>query len=557
MPISKNNIMLNPYPLLIAIIFLAVTHPLCAQTPNWKWAKEASGNESDIPQAIATDVNGNVIVAGYFASDSLVVGNTVLQNSAIGFQEAFIAKYDSSGNLQWAYAYGGTMDDKATAVGTDAQGNVYLAGYFYSPTITFGATTLTNAGNVGDIFLVKYSSTGNIIWVKREGAAALEIPYAMHVETTGEIILAGRFSSNSVTFGTTTLTLAGSMDVFVVRYDAAGNVDWAIGDGGGSNDEAYAVTTDGGGNVIVAGYFGQTAVFGTTTLIADGLSDIFVAKYTMGGNFLWAVRAGGDGDDRANGVAADASGNIYITGFFINDTVSFGNIVIPNAPDDNAFVAGYDAGGGIRWAHGISGDCRAYGIAAMPNGEVYACGSFNDAPLLFNGSSLANNGDYDFFILHYDNNGNNAWAVHQSSGGADDGHGQAIAKDNFGALAICGYYERGPVSFGPSVLNTINSNGTDVFVARMGGVTTAINHIENENDISLYPNPSNGKFILKTNSVISAIEIYNAVGEKVFAMMDLKQRVSTEINISSFPEGIYFLKVFDGEKYVAQKMIVH
>ncbi|MBK7854867.1 MAG: hypothetical protein IPJ79_08135 [Bacteroidetes bacterium] len=98
MPISKNNIMLNPYPLLIAIIFLAVTHPLCAQTPNWKWAKEASGNESDIPQAIATDVNGNVIVAGYFASDSLVVGSTVLQNSAIGFQEAFIAKYDSSGN---------------------------------------------------------------------------------------------------------------------------------------------------------------------------------------------------------------------------------------------------------------------------------------------------------------------------------------------------------------------------------------------------------------------------------------------------------------------------
>ena len=152
----------------ILILAFVCTTITSAQTPNWKWARSAAGGEYDQSSTITTDASGNVIIAGYFASDFITLGSITLQNAGLGFDDVFIAKYDSSGNLVWAQSFGSTSDDKATAVTTDNAGNIYLTGYFYSPTITIGTYTFTNAGNVGDIFIVKYDSNGNILWATKE-----------------------------------------------------------------------------------------------------------------------------------------------------------------------------------------------------------------------------------------------------------------------------------------------------------------------------------------------------------------------------------------------------
>lgn len=327
-----------------------------SQAPAWNWARSGSGNGSVDGTTIATDTFGNIYVSGYFSSNDITFGSVTLQNIGLSFADVYLVKYDPSGNVLWAQRFGGSSNDRGMEVTTDKTGNVYLAGYFYSPTIVFGNDTLTNAGVVGDIFVAKFDELGNVLWAKREGGPALEIPYAIHVDNKNNIIVAGRFSSLSITFGTTTLLQAGSMDVFIVKYNASGEIMWAKGAGGGTNDEAYALSSDAKGNIYMAGYFSQPANFGSIKLTADGQSDMFLAKYDPEGNIIWAKRAGGKGDDRTTSLKTDALGNSYIAGYFTNDSISFGSIIVPNEVGENSFLAKYDTDGKVLWARGMGDD---------------------------------------------------------------------------------------------------------------------------------------------------------------------------------------------------------
>src|SRR5690606_8330373 len=123
--------------------------------------KSADGIYGDGGYGISTDANGNVLVTGFFGSPSITFGSTTLTNaSSTGKDELFIVKYDPNGNVLWAKSAGGINGDWGNSISTDANGNVLLTGYFSSSSITFGSTTLTNAGSY-DIFIAKYDSSGN------------------------------------------------------------------------------------------------------------------------------------------------------------------------------------------------------------------------------------------------------------------------------------------------------------------------------------------------------------------------------------------------------------
>ncbi|MBI3501256.1 MAG: T9SS type A sorting domain-containing protein, partial [Bacteroidetes bacterium] len=98
-------------------------------------------------------------VTGYFLSPAITFGTTTLTNA--GNYDIFIVKYDASGTVLWATSAGGTNSDVGRSIATDANGNVLVTGYFLSPTLTFGTTTLTNAGG-WDMFIVKLGSTTGI-----------------------------------------------------------------------------------------------------------------------------------------------------------------------------------------------------------------------------------------------------------------------------------------------------------------------------------------------------------------------------------------------------------
>jgi len=288
--------------LLIAFVFCNL-HEISAQAPGWAWAKSAGGSEGEFAYSVAADPSGNgySYVAGYFESDSVTFGSTTLTNA--GDINLFIVKYDAAGNVLWAKSADGANvnTDKAVAITVDAtgSGDIYVAGFFSSPSITFGSTTLINVGNF-DLFIVKYDANGNALWAKSAGGGYTEFPNSITADPSGNIYMTGVFGSSSITFGSTTLintVNTGSYDMFIVKYDANGNVIWAKGAGGNTHDEAESVAVDpsGSGDSYVAGRFlSSSMTFGLTTLTNAGGNayDVFIVKYDVDGNVLWAKAPG-------------------------------------------------------------------------------------------------------------------------------------------------------------------------------------------------------------------------------------------------------------------------
>src|SRR5262249_53594941 len=144
---------------------------------------------------------------------------------------AFLAKYDNEGNVRWVRQAGGTASDGAGGVALDAKGNIYIIGGFSSPSMNLGGVVITNSGpSQYDIFLAKYDPGGNILWAKQAGGAeGFDSCSSIAVTETGDVYVSGYFGSSKAQFdGGIVLTNSGGLvDIFVAKYDSAGNVLWA------------------------------------------------------------------------------------------------------------------------------------------------------------------------------------------------------------------------------------------------------------------------------------------------------------------------------------------
>jgi len=195
-----------------------------AQSPAFLWAQRAGGTDSDYGYSCSTDANGNIIATGFFMSPTITFGTTTLTNANAGMDDMFIVKYDPNGNVLWAKSAGGTSYDEGYSCSTDASGNIIATGIFQSPSITFGITTLTNA-DTGDMFIVKYDPNGNVLWAKSAGGTSNDMGKSCSTDANGNVFVTGYFDSPSITFGSTTLTNAGGDDMFIVKLSGATGIE--------------------------------------------------------------------------------------------------------------------------------------------------------------------------------------------------------------------------------------------------------------------------------------------------------------------------------------------
>ena len=435
---------------------------LSDQVPNVSWAKSIGATGSnDRGTGIATDSAGNVYVIGYYR-DEITLGTITLTSGASTSDDAYVAKYDTSGTVLWATSIGGTSFDYGYGIATDSSGNVYVTGY-YSGTAYFDInTSLNSAGGSNDVFVAKYNTSGAVQWAESIGGTSSDYGSGIATDSSGNVYVIGRYFG-STTIGTTILNSSGSnYDVFIAKYDTSGAVQWARRIGGTSSDYGYGIATDSAGNVYVTGQYQSEIIIGSTTLTNAGSSDVFVAKYDTGGTVQWAKSIGGTGSDAGNGIATDSSGNVYVTGYY-NGTANFGpDTSLTSAGQNDAFVAKYDTSGTLRWAKSIGGGYGdfGYGIATDSVGNVYVTGSYQGA-ITIGSTTLTFTVSSGAFIARYDTNGAVQWAT-SIGGGSNSGIG--IATDSAGNVYVTGNYED-VVDFGSGTSLTSAGN-TDAFVAK-------------------------------------------------------------------------------------------
>ncbi len=291
------------------------------------------------------------------------------------------------------------------------------------------------------------------------GGAGNEAGLSVTSDATGNVFVTGYFTGNILKLGSFTLTRTGTGNVFLAKYDAAGNVLWATTATGTGYDVPYAVATDAAGNVIVAGSFSSPEItFGSVSLINAGIEDAFIVKYDAAGNAVWAQRAGEANWDNAHALALDGAGNIYLAGAFRSDSITFGPISLPNTFPGiyDAFLAKYDPEGNVIWARaaGGPGNNLPMTVSSGPSGNVCVAGTFGGSHMTFDvGLSVTNNGLDDLFLARYDGSGNVLWA--KSVGGTNYDQGNSVVMDGTGNAYLAGMFSSETITFGTITLLNI------------------------------------------------------------------------------------------------------
>jgi hypothetical protein len=274
----------------------------------------------------------------------------------------------------------------------------------------------------------------------------------------------GYFGS-AVDFGGGPLTSAGGPDIFVAKFSASGVHAWSRAMGGTGQDTGLSVGVDGGGNVVVTGYFQGAVNFGGGPLTSAGGTDIFLMKYSAAGAHVWSKRFGGVSDDRGTGVAVSGTGDVVVTGYF-NATADFGGGAQVSTGGVDIFLAKYSSAGTHTWSK-VFGTTYGYGdvsrgVALDASGNIALTGSIL-GPVNFGGGALAESGSYDIFAAKFSASGAHLWS--KRFGVLYDDHGNAIVMDAGGNIIVAGDFFEG-VDFGGGEL--LSPGNVDSFLVKFG-----------------------------------------------------------------------------------------
>lgn len=456
-----------------------------AQQPNFEWARNFGGTGSTGGEGVTTDSNGNVYTIGYYSGTvDFDPGPGTYTLSEVGLGDVFVSKMNANGNLVWARSLGGSSTDEGYSIAVDANGNVYACGRFYSTDFDPGSPSYTLSSNGSDdMFVCKFNASGTLQWARGFGSAGFDMASGITADANGDVYFTGYFSG-TVDFNPATaiynVSAIGSYDIFIYKMSTSGNLAWVHTFGTAANGlSGSKVTTDASGNVYVCGYLSGTIDFdpgpGTGTVSAPSATDLFVAKYTSSGNYIWARAFNGNsGVKWIKGIAVDASNNVFTTGSF-NTFVDFdpgpSTYTLANTGLD-MFVSKLDNNGNFAWAKRVGGNNQDYGtdVATDASGNVYVTSLFSGTVDFNPGTpvyTLTAQGNDDAAVIKLDNAGNFVFAYSFGDVNSDQAYGISVQADN---IHLVGVFS-GAVDFNPGAGTFSLTSSTslyDVFVHKMG-----------------------------------------------------------------------------------------
>jgi hypothetical protein len=563
---------LRKFLVLFYFSFSTFTIPCCyGQSWLWaKEGVNNNSNSVCDPYSISTDNKGNVFETGEF-SGSVTFGLYTITYSGPSSGPAFLVKFDSNGNALWAVGAqvpNGNDASRGLSVTTDKVGNSYITGFF-TDSVAFGSFRLGTKGT--DVFLVKFAPNGNVLWAKDSKEISnknANTAFSVAIDNVGNVYVSGQFG-DTISFGSYT-AICNGYDVFLVKYDSNGNALWlknGITSNSLTSSYSYEVATDSNNNVYLTGAFLDTISFGTYKLTTAGaFGSIFLVKYDSNGNVKWAKNSVVPNSmfpfifNTSYSIVADKSGSIYITGKFV-DTITFGAYLLSTNRPYDIFLVKYDSTGNVVWAQSGKSlfEGTGYSLSADKWNHIYLAGSFNDS-IAFGSVKLVSTSYLPSCIFEFDTSGN---ALCGTLINNDNDDADAIAVNPSSPNAYFG----GDVEGGACIFGNDTLNGGAIeylFLAKWQpcGVDASINPVIEKSNISLFPDPNNGLFTLQIKNEeqeIKNIEVYNVMGQKVLAETLRYPQGDNAIDISSQPSGIYLYRILntDGELLGSGKVVVN
>ncbi|MCP5184674.1 MAG: DUF4347 domain-containing protein, partial [Pseudomonadales bacterium] len=377
--------------------------------PDLTWNTFAGGSGADNGFGIVVDDAGNTYIAGNSAASW---GSPV--RAFTGSTDAFVAKYDAAGNLDWVTFLGNAGSDDGWNIGRDAAGNLYVVGRSAS---SWGTPVRAHSGGT-DTFVAKLNDSGVLQWNTFLGGAGTDDGSDVAVDAAGNLFVSGTSSS---TWGSPVRTYTGNTDAWAARLDTNGVLQWNTFLGSANAESGSSIDVDAGSNVYVTGYSG--ASWGTPVRPYTAGTDIFAAKLSGSGTLSWNTFLGGTGSDTGKGVAVDDAGNVYLSA---SGSATWGApIEAYHGGTSDAQLIKLDTSGVLQWNSFTGGTGAEYGagidVDSSGNAVItgYSTSSWGSPIRPYSGGS-------DGFAAAYDTNGNLAWTTFLGGGGNELGTWVAV-----------------------------------------------------------------------------------------------------------------------------------
>lgn len=531
-----------------------------AQAPAWLSVKHF---KAVLLNNCKTDKEGNFYACGSFSG---TIKFDSIELKAYGDKSyMYIVKFSPTGKTIWAKTT--EIDSgisRAKAIAVDYEGNIYVTGVFQYPFCIFDQYKLIVKDQIyktSDMFIIKYNPDGKIIWAKSAGGACgYTESFAAVADSKGDLYIAGYFQAQYVLLDTIRLnkasTACGSIGqaLFIVKYSADGKALWAKNTGGNDDlDWAHGVAVDKKDNVFLTGYFGADYIsFDTITLkkTITKTEQLYIAKFNSKGKTLWAKTE--PTYSFAYFVTTDSKDNCYIMGNIRKDSMIFGKDTLNGQPNDNACVLKYDSDGNQIWGRAASKHniVAGYSVATDSLDNVYAGGWFTNQPFIYD--TLTVPCDTGFFITKYDSSGKFNWVK------CVEGHGKirALHCDKYGNIYLAGFFTDTLINF--DTISITQKKGTSQFIAKLAPslITTIKSAPEPKADLILYPNPCTDELYINVShfkNVKHLITVYDIHGTVVFQTQSTQSPIT--INTRSFLPGLYLTRIQSPNSTTTRKFI--
>jgi hypothetical protein len=382
---------------LIVLILSSFTLNAHSQT-SFIWGKQFGTDKGEYALNHVVDQNGDIYVSGKTA------GN--MDGVNYGKNDGFITKFDSLGNIKWTKQFGTYEDEDIQWSAIDNKGNIYITGS------TTGVLKDKNFGKE-DVFVVKYNSDGQMIWLQQFGTDSTDIGKGIYVDTNGYVYITG------ITNGKFGKSSFGKSDGFIMKLDSNGNQLFNVQFGTIGDDYSNAITGDKNSSIYVCG-----STWGDLGSKNKGMMDAFTGQFTDEGKPIKFNQFGSEGFEIAMDLKVDKESSIYIGGS------TSGSLGCQQIGEGDCFLTKISDKGDVLWTNQF-GTKKHDGIRSIVLND-----KISDKILV---SGLVNLPPAEAFIRMYQKDGNLLWEKNLIDDHKNcDASGKDISIDEKGNICLLG-----------------------------------------------------------------------------------------------------------------------
>ncbi|MFI5172879.1 MAG: T9SS type A sorting domain-containing protein [Chitinophagales bacterium] len=540
---------------------------------NIEWQNTIGGTKWDNGKDIIQTLDGGYLIGA--ESSSGISGDKTeghYSGGSFGY-DLWIIKIDASGNIEWQNNIGGMNDDFMRAVCQNPDGTYIIGSYSLSG--SGGDKTVGNndaiAGS-GDIWLLKLNATGSIIWQRDIGGDMGDYVDEIKMPAGGGYILGGASASN--TGFDKSEDSYGGYDVWIIKTDNDGFVDWDVAYGGNLDEHIGSIelTADGG---YLVGAYSASGISGNKTESTNGGSDYWILDLDAAGNINWQKDIGGAANDMMHDIV-QLTDETIICGGLSYSGIS-GDKTEPVSGLIDIWLCGLDISGNLLWENTVGGssDDLATSINECPDGNFIVAGS-SSSDISGDKTEMqwSNTNAHDYWIIKFIGDvctiptglyTNNIFTTKATANwnlipGADSyqiwyrevGAGTWIKKSSFTNFKTIKLLT--PDTDYEYKVRSKCSDGSFTDFSAMQNFTTMplrMGEFEEGFAIDVYPNPASDVLNISMENYSEAITItmFDMTGNKIKMELIEQSGGLMKFDISSYPKGIYILDIIDQNKH--------